>query len=83
MKAEGVAHGGLGHGMSRSQFGGIIAILFFAAILVVIPSYVPRPAFIPGFAPPPDMWPRTVSWVGLLLGVLCGGPGVDEVARRV
>lgn len=50
--------------------GVMIAAFFSFVILVLIPVYVPRPAFIPGFAPPPDMWPRTVSIIGLLLGAL-------------
>lgn len=50
---------------------GLIVSAFFAIVLfVLIPIHVPRPAFIPGFAPPPDMWPRTVSVVGILLGLI-------------
>ena len=50
---------------------GLIVSVFFAIVLfVVIPVHVPRPAFIPGFAPPPDMWPRTVSVVGIALGLI-------------
>ncbi|MFC3103142.1 tripartite tricarboxylate transporter TctB family protein [Salinisphaera aquimarina] len=44
--------------------------LFGITLFVLIPAYVPRPAFIPGFAPPPDMWPRTVSIIGLILGLI-------------
>ncbi len=52
-------------------FCGVTIVAFFAfVILILIPVYVPRPAFIPGFAPPPDMWPRTVSIIGIGLGVL-------------
>lgn len=52
-------------------FCGVIIAAFFAFVtLILIPVYVPRPSFIPGFAPPPDMWPRTVSLIGIGLGVL-------------
>ncbi|MAS13163.1 MAG: hypothetical protein CMH69_07670 [Nitratireductor sp.] len=50
---------------------GLLIALFFGTVLfALIPVYVPRPSFIPGFAPPPDMWPRTVSILGLALGLL-------------
>ncbi|MBB3995160.1 hypothetical protein GGR95_002811 [Sulfitobacter undariae] len=50
---------------------GVAIVVFFAFVaLVLIPAYVPRPAFIPGFAPPPDMWPRTVSITGIVLGLV-------------
>ncbi|SFO52223.1 Tripartite tricarboxylate transporter TctB family protein [Cohaesibacter marisflavi] len=52
-------------------FCGLLIAAFFAfVIFALIPVYVPRPAFIPGFAPPPDMWPRTVSIIGCALGLL-------------
>ena len=52
-------------------FCGLLIVAFFAfVIFALIPVYVPRPAFIPGFAPPPDMWPRTVSIIGAFLGAL-------------
>ncbi|MEX1663697.1 tripartite tricarboxylate transporter TctB family protein [Thioclava sp. 15-R06ZXC-3] len=52
-------------------FRGLAIFLFFTVVaLVLIPIYVQRPAFIPGFAPPPDMWPRTVSIIGAALGLL-------------
>lgn len=54
-------------GMTR---GLLITALFGIVLFVLIPVYVPRPRFIPGFAPPPDMWPQTVSIIGLLLGLL-------------
>jgi hypothetical protein len=56
----------------RGPFVRGLAILAFFAVVGVflIPTYVPRPAFIPGFAPPPDMWPRTVSIIGAALGLL-------------
>lgn len=50
--------------------GACVAVLFGIVLFVLIPVYVPRPSFIPGFAPPPDMWPRTVSGIGLALGLL-------------
>lgn len=52
-------------------FRGLLVVAFFGITLfVLIPAYVPRPAFIPGFAPPPDMWPRTISIVGVVLGLV-------------
>ncbi len=48
--------------------GSFIALMFAVVFFVLIPEYVPRPAFIPGFAPPPDMWPRVISVVGMFLG---------------
>lgn len=57
---------------------------FFAFVaLVLIPAYVPRPAFIPGFAPPPDMWPRTVCIMGIFFGVVvCLGAVTGRVAPQ-
>ncbi|MDN7132204.1 tripartite tricarboxylate transporter TctB family protein [Halomonas sp. MC140] len=57
-------------GMTR---GLIITALFGIVLFLLIPAYVPRPRFIPGFAPPPDMWPRTVSMIGIALGLLLAG----------
>lgn len=57
--------------MPKPVLRGLIIVAFFAlSAFVLVPLYVPRPAFIPGFAPPPDMWPRTVSLAGILLGAL-------------
>lgn len=53
--------------------GLVITALFGIVLFLLIPAYVPRPRFIPGFAPPPDMWPRTVSMVGMALGLLLVG----------
>lgn len=50
--------------------GMIITALFGIVLFFLIPAYVPRPSFIPGFAPPPDMWPRAVSILGMALGLL-------------
>ncbi|SDK72983.1 Tripartite tricarboxylate transporter TctB family protein [Franzmannia pantelleriensis] len=50
--------------------GVMVTALFGIVLLVMIPLYVPRPSFIPGFAPPPDMWPRAVSLLGMVLGLL-------------
>jgi len=49
--------------------GCFIALMFAVVLFILIPEYVPRPAFIPGFAPPPDMWPRVVSASGMVLGL--------------
>ncbi|MDE4276622.1 tripartite tricarboxylate transporter TctB family protein [Phaeobacter gallaeciensis] len=57
--------------MTKPLFRGLLIAAFFALVAaVLIPVYVPRPAFIPGFAPPPDMWPRTVALIGTGLGLL-------------
>ncbi|MCH4812001.1 tripartite tricarboxylate transporter TctB family protein [Vreelandella neptunia] len=53
--------------------GLVITALFGIVLFLLIPAYVPRPRFIPGFAPPPDMWPRTVSILGMVLGILLVG----------
>lgn len=50
--------------------GSLIALMFAVVLFGLIPEYVPRPVFIPGFAPPPDMWPRVISASGLFLGLL-------------
>ena len=57
-------------GMTR---GLVITALFGIVLFLLIPAYVPRPRFIPGFAPPPDMWPRTISMLGMALGMLLVG----------
>ncbi|WP_050528361.1 tripartite tricarboxylate transporter TctB family protein [Pseudorhodobacter aquimaris] len=57
--------------MTKPVLRGLLFIAFFAlCAFVLVPVFVPRPAFIPGFAPPPDMWPKAVSLVGVALGVL-------------
>lgn len=50
--------------------GSCIALMFAVVLFGLIPEYVQRPVFIPGFAPPPDMWPRIVSASGMVLGLL-------------
>ncbi|WP_404423922.1 tripartite tricarboxylate transporter TctB family protein [Thalassospira australica] len=56
---------------NRDFYTGLIATVFFALVLfVLIPIYVKVPSFIPGFAPPPDMWPRVITVVGLVMGIL-------------
>ena len=71
--------------MTKPVLRGVLVVAFFAlCAFYLVPVYVPRPAFIPGFAPPPDMWPRTVSLIGILLGLLVltlafrGGAPVEE-----
>ena len=57
--------------MKAAIFKGAVILIFFGVVLFwLIPAHIPRPAFIPGFAPPPDFWPRAVSWTGLALGAL-------------
>lgn len=58
--------------MGKKAFarGLLISLLFGYISFVMIPLYVPRPPFVPGFAPPPDMWPRVVSLLGMVLGLL-------------
>ncbi len=67
-------------GMTR---GLLITILFGIVLFILIPIYVPRPSFIPGFAPPPDMWPRTVSILGMVLGLLLLGLSLSKKTRAV
>jgi hypothetical protein len=56
---------------NRDFYTGLLVTILFALVLfVLIPVYVPVPRFIPGFAPPPDMWPRVIAGVGLLMGIL-------------
>ncbi|MBX2832523.1 MAG: tripartite tricarboxylate transporter TctB family protein [Rhodospirillales bacterium] len=56
---------------NRDFYAGLVATAFFALVLfVLIPIYVKVPSFIPGFAPPPDMWPRVVAIIGFVMGVL-------------
>jgi putative tricarboxylic transport membrane protein len=50
--------------------GALVAGFFALILFALIPIYVPRPVFIPGFAPPPSWWPRVVSILGLVLGLL-------------
>lgn len=57
--------------MSKPLFRGLLITALFSGVgAFLIPIYVPRPAFIPGFAPPPDMWPRTIAIMGGFLGLL-------------
>ena len=74
--------------MTKPVLRGVLVVAFFAlCAFYLIPVYVPRPAFIPGFAPPPDMWPRTVSLIGILLGLLVlalafrGGAPTEETVQ--
>ncbi|MBC06153.1 tripartite tricarboxylate transporter TctB family protein [Thalassospira sp.] len=71
---------------NRDFYAGLVATVFFAVILfVLIPIYVKVPSFIPGFAPPPDMWPRVVAIVGLVMGVLAlvlSYPKMREASRN-
>lgn len=67
-----------------------VVVLFGIVLFAMIPAYVPRPAFIPGFAPPPDMWPRTIAIAGIILGLIAagqafsrGGVAVDPDAEPV
>ncbi|WP_417783528.1 tripartite tricarboxylate transporter TctB family protein [Terasakiella pusilla] len=57
--------------INRDLSSGVLALSFFALVFfVLIPLYVPVPSFIPGFAPPPDMWPKTTAVLGMAMGVL-------------
>lgn len=67
---------------NRDFYTGLVATAFFAIVLfVLIPVYVRVPSFIPGFAPPPDMWPRIIAWVGLVMGVLALALAVPKMRR--
>jgi putative tricarboxylic transport membrane protein len=57
--------------MKTAIFKGVVVLVFFGLVLVwLIPAYVPRPAFVPGFAPPPEFWPRVIAVSGAALGAL-------------
>ncbi|MFH1805923.1 MAG: tripartite tricarboxylate transporter TctB family protein [Pseudomonadota bacterium] len=56
---------------NRDFITGLIVSAFFALTLfVLIPVYVKVPSFIPGFAPPPNMWPRVIAVTGLFMGLV-------------
>lgn len=63
--------------------GVIVTVLFGIVLFVMIPIYVPRPSFIPGFAPPPDMWPRVVSMLGMALGLLLLGLSLSKKTEAI
>jgi len=71
---------------NRDFYAGLLATAFFAIVLfVLIPIYVKVPSFIPGFAPPPDMWPRVVAIIGLVMGILAvvlTFPKMREASRQ-
>lgn len=68
---------------NRDFYTGLVATAFFALVLfVLIPVYVRVPSFIPGFAPPPDMWPRVIGWVGLVMGVMALVLAVPKMRRQ-
>lgn len=74
--------------MTMPVLRGVLVVAFFAlCAFYLVPVFVPRPAFIPGFAPPPDMWPRTVSLIGILLGLFAlvvafrGGTPAEEAVE--
>lgn len=46
------------------------AAFFLLTLVWLIPVHVPRPSFMPGFAPGPDFWPRIVSLAGLVFSIL-------------
>lgn len=63
--------------------GVMVTVLFGIVLFVMIPIYVPRPSFIPGFAPPPDMWPRVVSILGMVLGLLLLGLSLSKKTEAI
>ena len=74
--------------MTMPVLRGLLVVAFFALFaFYLVPVFVPRPAFIPGFAPPPDMWPKTVSLIGIVLGLLAlilairGGAPAEEAVE--
>ena len=63
--------------MTSTTLRGLGIALFFGIVIwVLIPGYVPEPAFIPGFALPPDFWPRVISIAGLVFGLIAAGLGL-------
>ncbi|WP_430473537.1 tripartite tricarboxylate transporter TctB family protein [Thalassospira lucentensis] len=71
---------------NRDFYAGLVATAFFALVLfVLIPIYVKVPSFIPGFAPPPNMWPRVVAIIGLVMGIsalVLSFPKMREASRK-
>ena len=74
--------------MTMPVLRGLLVVAFFAlCAFYLVPVFVPRPAFIPGFAPPPDMWPKTVSLIGIVLGLIAliiairGGAPTENVVE--
>ena len=64
--------------MTSTTLRGIGLALFFGIVLwVLIPGYVPKPAFLPGFALPPDFWPTVISIAGLVFGLVAAGLGLS------
>ncbi|ETX13810.1 hypothetical protein OCH239_06990 [Roseivivax halodurans JCM 10272] len=63
--------------MTSTTLRGLGIALFFGIVIwVLIPGYVPKPAFLPGFALPPDFWPRVISIAGLVFGLIAAGLGL-------
>ena len=50
--------------------GLLVTVVFGITLFALIPAYIERPAFIPGFAPAPDMWPKVVTSLGLAMGLV-------------
>lgn len=50
--------------------GSVIAIFFGIILLVVIPLYVEVPEYLPSYAPKSDAWPKIISFIGLLMGLI-------------
>lgn len=68
--------------INRDLSSGILALSFFALVFfVLIPLYVPVPSFLPGFAPPPDMWPKTTSVLGMAMGALALGAAIAKFKK--
>lgn len=70
--------------INKNVIRAVLITLFFGLVhFVLIPLHVPRPSFIPGFAPPPDMWPRVVSLLGLGIGLFSIATSVLESRQGV
>lgn len=70
--------------MTSNTLRGLGIALFFGIVLwVLIPGYVPKPNFLPGFALPPDFWPRVISIAGLAFGAIAVGLGIAGAGAPV
>ncbi len=47
-----------------------ITTMFLLLFVFIIPTYVEKPVFIPGFAPGPTVWPNTIAVVGIVVGMV-------------
>ncbi len=60
-----------------------LTVLFLILFIGIIPTYVEKPVFVPGFAPGPTVWPNTIAVVGIVVGgVLMISTGAQLRTRK-